>query len=204
MTKPCQNHFFVTILPDFVFRNSTMPEIYRPSAGRKQDHRDFQRRVKRIDPRFFRMGHTAYVKDDTKPRVISAALTGFGWAYLIFAIGENRAQVEASLLQGSLSAEAQYWVISALAAAIAASLVMLAAHLIRVILTTGPRRQNSRALLLGAVAALSLFHTPDIVWTTGFDLLDGHSQNALATVGDVIQDAFPSIGLTQFSFGAYQ
>jgi hypothetical protein len=174
--------------------------IQRPSAFGKLDHVDFGRRVKRVDPRFHRMGDRAYAKDTTKPNAVGAALIGFGWAYIVAAIGSNRAHIEASLGQGALSAQTQYWIVSVLAALLAASLVMLAVHLVRVFLTKGARRKNSRALLVGALAAFCLFYTPQVVWTTGFGMLDGHSQDFLASAGEMVEGTFPGLGIDQFRF----
>ncbi|WP_094021880.1 hypothetical protein [Maliponia aquimaris] len=173
---------------------------HRNYTLRKQDHGDFSRRVKRIDPRFFRMGDRAYAKDETKPHVLGAALIGFGWAYSVAAIGNGRGHIEASLRQGTLSAEAQHWILSALAAVLAASLVMLAVHMVRVALTRGARRRNSRALLSGAVLAFAMFYMPAAVWDTGFALLDGRSQSFLAAAGALVEDSLPALNINTITF----
>lgn len=173
---------------------------YRPTNFRKQDHGDFAARVKRIDPGFYRMGDQAYAKDTTKEHVFGAMAIGFGWAYIVAAIGTNRTILEESLRQSALSSQAQDWVISALAALLAASLVMIALHLVRFALTKGPRRKNSRSLLIGAMLAFGLFYTPDVVWQTGYGMLDGHSQDFLASAGDMVEQSFPSLSIDRIAF----
>ncbi len=173
---------------------------YRPSHFRKQDHGDFAARVRRIDPSYFRMGALAYAKDTTKERAFGACALGFLWAYLVAAIGTNRSVLEDGLRQSALSADAQYWVISALAAVLAASLVMIALHLVRFLVTKGARRKNSRSLLIGAILAFGLFYTPDIVWQTGYGMLDGHSQDFLANAGDMVEQTFPGLRIDNIAF----
>lgn len=176
----------------------TMP--YRPSAFRKQNHGDFSRRVNQIDPQSFRKGIFGCSHDTAKPHVVGAALLGFGWAYMAAAIGGNRNHIEAALRQGNLSSEAQHWIISALAAALAASLVMLSAHVLRAVVTGGARRKNSRGLLLGAMLAFALFYTPDVVWQTGFGMLDGRSQDFLQAASDMVESTFTGLNIDQISF----
>lgn len=172
--------------------------LHRPTAFRKQDHGDFSRRVRQIDPRYARMGARAYAKDTAKPHAFGALCLGFGWAYIAAAIANNRAHIEASMQQGTLSAGVQYWVVSALAAALAATLVMLGAHVVRAVLTRGPRRTNSCSLLMGAMIAFALFYTPDMVWDVGYGLLDGRSQNLLQSAGGLLEDTLPGLNLAQF------
>jgi hypothetical protein len=176
-----------------------MTMIYRPSAFRKLDHSDFKRRVKRIDPQFARMGTRAYEQDKTQPQVLGAALTGFVWAYLVAVIGANRGHIDVTLTQSALTPQGQYWIVSALTALLAASLVMLAAHLVRVVLASGARRKNSRALLIGAVAAFGLFHTPQVVWSAGFGLLDDHSQTLLSAADELIGQTLPGLDRINFA-----
>lgn len=186
--------------PDSAVNDLIMTMPYRPTAFRKQNHGDFRSRVKRIDPGFFRMGESAYSTDKTRENVLGAVLLGFGWAYLVAAIGSNRSEVEATLRRSVLTPEAQGWIISALAALLAASLVMIALHLVRFFVAKGARRKNSRALLTGAVLAFGLFHTPDVVWQTGYSMLDIRSQDFLSSAGQMVEDTFPGLNIDRISF----
>ncbi|WP_443391945.1 hypothetical protein [Antarctobacter jejuensis] len=173
---------------------------YRSTNFRKQDQRDFSNRVKRIDPAYFRLGQQAYAKDTTREHVFGAAVIGFAWAYLVAAISTNRSVLEDSLRQSILSTDAQYWVISSLAALLAASMVMIALHVVRFLATKGARRKNSRSLLIGAMMAFALFYTPEVVWQTGYGMLDGHSQDFLASAGDMVEQTFPRLSIDNIAF----
>ncbi|SNS42598.1 hypothetical protein [Antarctobacter heliothermus] len=171
---------------------------YRPSAFRKQDHGDFSRRVKQIDP----MGQVGGPRgrNRTQPKVVTAALLGFGAAYTAAAIGTNRATIEATLRQQGLTSDTQQLVLSALTAALAATLVMLTLQVIRTALTAGVGRKNGRAYVLGAALAFAMFYTPDAIYLLGYDLLDGHSQGFLAKAGDLVGDVFPGLDIDQIRF----
>ncbi|MBV6636194.1 MAG: hypothetical protein KI788_09845, partial [Mameliella sp.] len=125
----------------------TMP--YRPTAFRKQDQSDFSRRVRRIDPEAQAQG--AATRRRTQPKMLTAGLTGFGAAYAISAIATNRDRIELALRQEGLAPDTQHLVLSALTAALAATLVMLTFQVIRAALTAGVARKNGRAYFLGAI-----------------------------------------------------
>ncbi len=176
--------------------------IYRPSPSRKLDAGDFQRRVNRIAPGFRPGAQDSYSGRGSETPIIGIILIGFAWAYILASLGSNRNRIDTSLEQGSLSADAQYWIISLLAALLAASLVMLALHLVRAVATRGARRRKSRALVFGALMAFGLFYTPEAIWTTGFDMLDGKSQTFLAAASDMISDALPDIKIDKITFAS--
>ncbi|CUH77630.1 hypothetical protein [Tropicibacter naphthalenivorans] len=157
---------------------------------RKQTHTDFRRRVKTVDPRFYRWGERGTVRDLTPQRPVGSALMGFGWAYLVISVSNNRDHIAASLKQGNLPAQYHDWIFAGLAVLLAVSGVMLALHVFRYLFKNGGKRKNSGGLLIGALGALVLIYTPSTVWTTGFGMLDSNSQGlmmqASATVGDVL------------------
>lgn len=169
----------------------TMP--YRPSAFRKQDHGDFSRRVRQIDPTTQFGGLRD--RNRTQPKVVTAALLGFGAAYTTAAIATNRAVIEATLRQQGLSPDTQHLILSALTAALAATLVMLTIQVIRTALTAGVGRKNGRAYNLGAALAFAMFYTPDAIYVLGHNLLDGHSQGFLATVREFVGDVFAALDI---------
>ncbi len=174
----------------------TMP--YRPTVFRKQDHSDFSRRVRRIDPEAQARGIAGRAR--AQPKMLTAGLTGFGAAYATAAIATNRDRIELALRQEGLAADTQHLVLAALTAALAATLVMLTFQVLRAALTAGVARKNGRAFFLGAVAAFGMFYTPDFVWQFGFDLMDGRSQNVLASAGSFFEDNFPGLNIDQISF----
>lgn len=202
MTKSWFLRDCARILPHSAGTADRMTLTHRNYTLRKQDHGDFSRRVKRIDPAFYRTGRSSYVAQDAKRHVIGAALIGFGWAYGVAAIGNGRGQIESSLRQGTLSPEVQHWILSALAAMLAASLVMLVVHLLRMFISKGPRRSNSRALLTGAVLAFAVFHMPQEAWNAGYSLLDGRSQDFLASASAMVETRFPSLQIGSVSFAS--
>lgn|GEM_PF-3304371 len=198
MRKPVSRHILRPILPERPVNNLGMTMPYRPSVFRKQDHRDFSRRVRRIDPEA--QAHGTAARRRAQPKMLTAALTGFGAAYATAAIATNRDRIELALRQEGLAPDTQHLILSSLAAALAATLVMLTFQILRAALTAGVARKNGRAYFLGAVLAFGLFYTPDVVWQFGFDLLDGRSQNALASAGAFFEDSFPGLNIDQISF----
>ncbi|GGF72725.1 hypothetical protein SAMN05216376_101580 [Mameliella alba] len=185
-------------LPERPFTELGMTMPYRPTAFRKQDQSDFSRRVRRIDPEAQAQG--AATRRRAQPKMLTAGLTGFGAAYAISAIATNRDRIELALRQEGLAPDTQHLVLSALTAALAATLVMLTFQVMRAALTAGVARKNGRAYFLGAIVAFGLFYTPDFVWQLGFDLLDGRSQNVLASAGAFFEDSFPGLNIDQISF----
>lgn len=171
---------------------------YRPSAFRKQDHGDFSRRVRQIDPTAQCGGPNH--RNRTQPKVVTAALLGFGAAYMTAAIATNRAVIEATLRQQGLAADTQQMILSILTAALAATLVMLTIQVIRTALTAGVGRKNGRAYVMGAALAFAMFYTPDAIYILGYDLLDGHSQGFLAKAGNLVGDVFPGLDIDQIRF----
>ncbi|MBY6114363.1 hypothetical protein KUW09_07785 [Mameliella alba] len=174
----------------------TMP--YRPTVFRKQDHSDFSKRVRRIDPAG--AAQRSMVRRSAQPKVFTSCLLGFGAAYTASAIATNRDRIELALRQEGLSPEFQNLILSGLAAALAATLVMLTFQVVRAALTAGVGRRNGRAYFLGATLAFAMFYTPDAVVNLGFDLLDGRSQNFLASAGALFEDSIPGLNIDQISF----
>lgn len=169
-------------------------------ALKKQSHLDFRSRIKRVDPRFFRMGNHAYARDTTPRRGTLSMLTGFGWIYLAASIANNRDHIAASLRQGSLPAEYHPYIFGVLTAMLAASTVMVLLHLMRYLFNDGNKKRNSGGILLGGLGALMLFYTPADVWNQGFGMLDGHSQNMLQHAGAAIEEAFPGVRIDDVAF----
>lgn len=170
------------------------------TAIRNLTHADFRQRISRVDKRFHRLGEAAYAKDATVPRPFGSTLTGFAWIYVVVAVSTNRELIASSLRQGSLPTEYHDWIFNGLAAMIVASFVMLALHVFRYFVKSGGKRTNSGAVLVGAIGALVLFYAPSDVWSTGFGMLDGHSQNALMTAGAAIEGTFPGLAVQDLTF----
>lgn len=165
-----------------------------------RNHGDFRRRVKRVDPVFYRWGERGSARDTTVKRPFGAVLLGFFWAYLVISVGRNRATLEQSLGQGSLSADVQSWIMAGLAALLAVSVVMLALHLFRYFVQNGGKKHNSGALLVGVLGALVLVYTPASVWNTGFGMLDDNSRNLLLTASSTVEDALPGVDFGSVAF----
>lgn len=174
----------------------TMP--YRPSAFRKQDHGDFSRRVQLIDPTAQFGGLPNRYR--AQPKVVTAALLGFGAAYTAAAIGTNRDRIEAVLRQQGLTPDTHHLILSVLTAALAATLVMLTVQVVRTALTAGVGRKNGRAYVLGAALAFAMFYTPETIWLLGYDLLDGHSQGFLSKAGEIVGEVIPGLAIDQIRF----
>lgn len=167
---------------------------------RKQTRQDFRGRVKRIDPKFYRMGDRAYAKDKTPRRRLLSVLTGFGWAYVVMAVATNKDQVAAALAQQGVPAVHHGTVFIGLAVLVAVSCVLIGVHGLRFMLHHGNRGRNSGGLLAGALAAVTLFHAPTALWQTGFGLMDNHSQTLLQTASTAIEKQFPGVGIGTLTF----
>ncbi|WP_419409251.1 hypothetical protein [Primorskyibacter sp. 2E107] len=116
------------------------------------------------------------MRDTTASRPIGSALLGFGWAYLVAAIANNRVLIEESLKQGNLHPDYHGYIFMGLAGLLAISGVMLMLHLLRYFTRSGGKKRNSGGLLVGALGALVLVYTPSSVWDTGWNMLDGNSR----------------------------
>ncbi|WP_136442501.1 hypothetical protein [Pacificoceanicola onchidii] len=144
---------------------------------KNQTRSDFRRRVKSVDPSFYRWGSGGVRKDTTVERPIGSALLGFGWAYLVITIASNRPLIEQSLAQGALPEQYHVHVFMALAVLLASSGVMLLVHLMRYVTGSGGKRRNSGGLLIGVLGAVTLIYTPAHVWESGLSILDGTSRS---------------------------
>lgn len=167
---------------------------------RKQDHTDFRRRVKTVDPVFYRWGEKGTRKDATVQRPMTSALLGFGWGYLVVAVANNRELIETSLRQGNLTRDIQGYIMMAMAGLLAASFVMLLLHLFRYVTKRGAKRRNSGGLLIGALGALVLSYTPASVWDFGLEMMDGNSRAFVQNASDVI----PGLDLSGVAFVSSQ
>lgn len=166
----------------------------------KQTRNDFQNRVKRIDPQFHRMGEAAYASDKAPRRRTVSVLMGFGWVYLVAAIGTNRDHIATSLEQGSLPAAYHDHVFMGLTVLLAASCVLLCMHVVRYFLKSGNRSRNSGGILVGAMGALAVFYAPTDVWTAGFGMMDGNSKNLLLTASAALEETFPGINVDSMTY----
>lgn len=173
-------------------------------VSRKLAHADFRSRVARVDPRFARLGHAAYAKDKTPSRPFGMALLGFGWIYLVASISNRKDHIAASLKQGNLPAQYHDWIFMMLTMLLAGSLVLLAMHLLRYFWKTGGKKRNSGGILIGALGALMLFYTPASVWQMGYGMLDGNSQQILASAGDALDDALGTLPLDSIAMVSSQ
>ncbi|MBN9888037.1 hypothetical protein [Salipiger abyssi] len=174
----------------------------RKYAFRKMTRDDFNTRVERLDPQYFRGGNAANVQTCcTSARPFLCLLLGFGWAYLIFSIAEKRNLIETSLLRGSIPAQYHDYIFYALAALLSVSAVMLAIHVMRyAFMRRGrPARSNSGGLLAGATMAAALVYTPTSVFEAGFGLLDDDSQSFIMATSQGVREAIPA-ELTSVAF----
>ncbi|WP_425102147.1 hypothetical protein [Tropicibacter sp. S64] len=144
---------------------------------RKLSHQDFRRRVKTVDPAYYRWGESGTRRDTTVERPIGFSLLGFGWAYLVVTIANNRALIESSLQQGNLHADYHRYIFMGLAALLMISGILLMAHVYRFFTRSGGKRRNSGGLLVGALGAFVLVYTPAHVWSAGYNMLDGNSRS---------------------------
>ncbi len=169
-------------------------------ASDTKGYSDFRRRVKRVDPAFYRWGEGARLKDATASRPTASALAGFAWAYVVISVGSNRQLLEASLREGNLSAAAQEKIMMGLGALLMASIMLFALHAVRYWLGNGGKKRNSGGLLVGALGALVLVYTPASVWQTGFGMMDDNSQSMFLTAQATLSDALPGVDLGSVSF----
>lgn len=171
---------------------------------RKQDHTDFRRRVKTVDPVFYRWGEKGTRRDATVQRPIGSTILGFGWAYLIVAVANNRQLIESSLRQGNLTQDVQGCIMMVMAGLLAASGIMLLLHLFRYFAKGGAKRRNSGGLLIGALGALVLSYTPASVWNMGLQMMDGNSRAFVQTASSTVNDAIPGLNLSGVAFVSSQ
>lgn len=166
----------------------------------KQTQSDFRSRVKRVDPRFHRMGAQAYSKDRTPRRRTPSLLMGFAWIYMVASVANNRDTIATSLKQGSLPAQYHDWIFAGLTVLLAASAVMIGLHLVRYLFKDGNKKKNSGAVLFGGLGALMLFYTPASVWTQGYGMLDTHSQSVLMQASAALEGRFPDLKVDEVAF----
>lgn len=166
---------------------------------KKLTHRDFRQRIRRVDPHFYRTGNCVQM-DARATRPIGATLLGFGWAYLIITLLQNRPILEASLHKGDLPQDYHAWVMGGLSVFIAASLVMLGAHVMRFLFQNGARKKNSGGILMGSLAAMVMIFTPPSVWQAGFAMLDENSQTFIQSASAKMEIDMPEVNLTQVAF----
>ena len=188
------------MIPPCLRHNPTLPICDMSRLYRKQTHKDFRARIKRVDPSFHRWGEGAGLRDTTVKRPVASVLTGFAWAYLVIAIASNRAHVEASLSRGTLSETLQSSVMAGLAALLAISGVMFCLHLYRYLFQSAGKKQNSGAMLIGVLGALVLVYTPDDVWRTGAGMIDNNSRTLLLTASAGVGDVLPGVDFTSVAF----
>ncbi len=162
---------------------------------RKQTRADFRRRIKRVDPAYYRWGESGAARDTTANRPLGSALTGFLWAYLVISVASNRAYLENSLNQGSLGAEYHDMIFAGLSVLLVLSFLALGLHILRFFIKRGGKRRNSGGMLVGALGAMVLVYTPADVWTTGYGMLDDNSRAMLLTASATVDDALPNVDL---------
>lgn len=162
-------------------------------AFTKQTQGDFQARLKRVDPAFARHGHAAYAKNETPTRPVFWTLAGFGWFYLVISVARNKSYIRDSLAQGSLPSHYHDAIFAALAAILAVSAVILILHIVSFFAKRGPKRSNSRGILIGALAAGALVYTPPSVLQTGFGMLDPNAQSLLLAAHSGVKKSVPGV-----------
>lgn len=163
---------------------------------RKQTQQDFQQRVQRIDPYYFKHGDTK--RTCSRPaRPLLSLVMGFGWAYLIFTVARNRTQIEESLRQGALPAQYHDYIFFMLAGLLSISAVMLGGHLLRFLMSrrASNGKRNSGGLLVGALAAGALAYTPADVFDNGLGLLHENSNALILAASEGV-----SVDLASISF----
>ena len=168
---------------------------------RKQTHQDFRRRIKRVDPVFFRWGERGAIADATPHRPFGSLLMGFAGAYLVISVASNRNHLESSLAKGSLSQEIQGYIMMGLAALLAMSLVMLTIHVFRFLgARRGGKKKNSGAVLTGILGALMLIYTPTSVWQAGFGMMDANSRSIVMAASSSVGEMLPGVDIASAVF----
>lgn len=152
---------------------------------------------------FHRFGERGALADATPSRPFGALLMGFGWAYLVVSISNNRDVLETSLAQGSLPDRLHGYVFMILAGLLAMSVIMLALHVFRFLtMRKGGKKKNSGALLMGVLGALTLTYTPASVWQTGFGMMDVNSRSFVIAASDTVKDAIPEVDFGNVAFAS--
>jgi len=156
---------------------------------RKQTYDDFRRRIKCVDPVYYRWGEGKR-SDMTPPRRFASLVLGFICAYIVVTISNNRVLLENSLRQGTLPEDTQSQILMALSALLAISLVMVGLHLLRfLLLRKGGKKSNSGAVLAGVIGALTLIHMPPSVWYKGLGMMDVDGRALMLTASARVEDA---------------
>lgn len=167
--------------------------------ARKLTHHDFRKRIKRVDSVFYATGQSASLSQ-SESHPLKSAFKGFGWAYVILLVSQNRPALETLLSERALSAQHQTWVVAAAAVAITVSLIMVAVHLLRALLQKGAQRSNSSGLLVGTGLALALSYTPASVWDAGSELFEGHLRGAVLSANASMDIDVPAVDFSDLVF----
>ncbi len=157
---------------------------------RKQTQADFDARVRRLDPHYARTGRSrpSLAAETRADRPALAVLGGFTWIFVAVSISRNRETLRESLAAGTLNADMQWAVMAGLAAMLAATAVMLLVHALRFVARRKGKRGASGPLLIGAIAALALSHTPPSVVSAGIEMIDPNSRALLRTANKTVKD----------------
>lgn len=156
-------------------------------SSHKLTQRDFRKRVKRVDPQFYRSGNSAQA-ETRKSHPIGSSMIGFGWVFLLLTIARNRPTIEASLQQGTLPDQYHNWILAGLVAFLAASFALIGLHVLRFVFQSGPRRKNSAGLLMGAALAFGMINTPMHVWQSGYGMLDDNTRALIQIASSSVEN----------------
>lgn len=170
----------------------------RQYALKKQTRRDFDARLRRLDPDAAQGTEDKRSHSVTRRPIVSL-FAGFGWIYLVITVARNRTAISDSLVEGSLPNHYHIWIFAGLAVLLAVSGVMLLTHMARVLFKDGAKRSNSRGVLLGAVAAGGLIYTPPAVVEAGFTMLDTNSRALLRAAHSQVKSTVPGVDRSQIT-----
>lgn len=155
---------------------------------RKLGQQDFRDRLKRVDGHFARHGYSKSVIRNRNERPMLWTFIAFVWIFFVISVAENRDYLEASLAQGSLTAELRDYVLYALTGLVVVSGVALGFHLVRFLFKGRDFRGASGSVLAGACGAILLTQAPAAALQDGVSVLTGTSQLLASVVSNGAQD----------------
>lgn len=166
---------------------------------RKLTQLDFHQRVKRVDSNFLHNGNGTHA-EHRKSGPFKTTVVGFGWAYAVLLLAANRPAIETYLNQGVLPPQYHIWVVAAFSAAIAASMVLLLVHVLRLVFQKGHQRTASGGLLFGTGLALALTYAPPSVWSAGNTMFDDNLRGFVMSANASLDMDLPEIDFSDLSF----
>ena len=152
---------------------------------RKLNRDDFSARIDTVQRAYNQRTPYAYRRDRTGERPVFWTFFSLVWTYVAIFISFNRPQVDSFLSAKKIPAHLHDPILSALAAALAVSAILLVVHILRALIRTRGY-YNSGSILLGFALAAGLHLTPSSVYQSLFGMLDDDTQDVLATTASKV------------------